>query len=31
VEEPELADLLVDAWQMCVPKKVAAEYLSRAR
>ncbi|HVU93227.1 MAG TPA: MmcQ/YjbR family DNA-binding protein [Jatrophihabitans sp.] len=31
VDGPELADLLVDAWQMCVPKKVAAEYLSRAR
>jgi hypothetical protein len=28
--EPELADLLLDAWQMCVPKKVAADYLSRA-
>jgi hypothetical protein len=29
VEVPELEDLLVDAWRMCVPKKVAAEYLSR--
>ncbi len=23
----ELEELLVDAWQMCVPKKVAAEFL----
>jgi hypothetical protein len=30
IDEPELADLLLDAWRMCVPKKVAAEYLSRA-
>jgi hypothetical protein len=30
VDVPELDDLLVDAWRMCVPKKVAAEYLSRA-
>jgi hypothetical protein len=29
VEVDELEDLLVDAWQMCVPKKVAAEYLNR--
>jgi hypothetical protein len=27
---PDLDDLLVDAWRMCVPKKVAAEYLGRA-
>jgi hypothetical protein len=26
VDVPELEDLLVDAWRMCVPKKVAAEY-----
>lgn len=26
----ELADLLVDAWRMCVPKKVAAEFLGGA-
>jgi hypothetical protein len=26
VDPPELEDLLLDAWQMCVPKKVAAEY-----
>jgi hypothetical protein len=30
VDVPELDDLLVDAWRMCVPKRVAAEYLSRA-
>jgi hypothetical protein len=30
IDEPELSDLLLDAWRMCVPKKVAAEYLSRA-
>ena len=30
VDVPELEELLVDAWRMCVPKKVAAEYLSRA-
>jgi hypothetical protein len=27
VETDELAELLTDAWRMCVPKKVAAEYL----
>lgn len=27
VDADELAELLVDAWQMCVPKRVAAEYL----
>ncbi|MDT4916107.1 MAG: hypothetical protein QOH89_807 [Pseudonocardiales bacterium] len=26
VEPDELADLLVDAWQLCVPKSVAAAY-----
>jgi hypothetical protein len=30
VDVPELDDLLVEAWRMCVPKKVAAEYLRRA-
>jgi hypothetical protein len=30
IEVDELEDLVVDAWRMCVPKKVAAEYLSRA-
>ena len=29
IDRPELDELLVDAWQLCVPKKVAAEYLSR--
>lgn len=27
VDEDELAELLLDAWRMCVPKRVAAEYL----
>ena len=27
VDVDELAELLVDAWRMCVPKRVAAEYL----
>lgn len=27
VDVPELTDLLVDAWTMCVPKSVAAAYL----
>jgi hypothetical protein len=26
IELDELRELLVDAWRMCVPKKVAAEY-----
>jgi hypothetical protein len=30
VDEPELRDLLVDAWRMCVPKSVAAAYLTAA-
>ena len=30
VDVPELTDLLVDAWRMCVPKSIAAAYLSRA-
>jgi hypothetical protein len=29
VDPDELEELLVDAWQMCVPKKVAAEFLQR--
>jgi hypothetical protein len=28
VELDELEELLVDAWQMCVPKRVAAEHLA---
>ena len=24
IDEPELRELVIDAWQMCVPKKVAA-------
>jgi hypothetical protein len=27
VDEDELTELVVDAWRMCVPKKVAADYL----
>ena len=27
IDEPELAELVIDAWQMCVPKRVAAAYL----
>jgi hypothetical protein len=30
VDEDELRELLVDAWRMCVPKSVAADYLNRA-
>ena len=30
VDVPELTDLLVDAWRMCVPKSIAAAYLSSA-
>jgi hypothetical protein len=30
VDAPRLEELLVDAWTMCVPKSVAADYLSRA-
>ena len=26
IDEVELHELVVDAWRMCVPKKVAAEY-----
>ena len=26
IDTEELRELLVDAWRMCVPKKVAAEY-----
>jgi hypothetical protein len=28
VEVDELEELLVDAWRMCVPKRVAAEFLA---
>lgn len=27
VDEDELSELLIDAWRMCVPKKVAADHL----
>lgn len=30
VDVDELREVLVDAWQMCVPKSVAADYLNRA-
>jgi hypothetical protein len=29
VDVDELRELLTDAWQMCVPKSVAAQYLGR--
>ncbi|MEO8888394.1 MAG: MmcQ/YjbR family DNA-binding protein [Jatrophihabitantaceae bacterium] len=28
IDVDELAELLVDSWRMCVPKKIAAAYLS---
>lgn len=28
VEHDEMAELVLDAWRMCVPKRVAAEYLA---
>lgn len=28
LDEDEMAELVVDAWRMCVPKKVAAAYLA---
>ena len=28
IDDGELEELLTDAWRMCVPKKVSAEYLS---
>jgi hypothetical protein len=31
IDEAELAELVVDAWRMCVPKRVAAEYLRGER
>ncbi|PZS20102.1 MAG: hypothetical protein DLM57_02420 [Pseudonocardiales bacterium] len=27
IDETELRELVIDAWRMCVPKRVAAEYL----
>jgi hypothetical protein len=29
VDEQEARELVLDAWRMCVPKKVAAEYFGR--
>lgn len=29
VDEPELGELILDAWQMAVPRSVAVEYLGR--
>jgi hypothetical protein len=31
IDQPEMEELVLDAWRMCVPKKVAAEYLTSAR
>ncbi len=28
IDEPEMRELVLDAWRMCVPKRVAAEYLA---
>jgi hypothetical protein len=30
VDVPELEELVIDAWAMCVPKKVVTEYVNRA-
>jgi hypothetical protein len=29
LDEEEMRELVVDAWAMCVPKSVAAEYFAR--
>ena len=29
IDEAEMRELVLDAWRMCVPKKVAAEYFGR--
>lgn len=31
IDEAQLSELVIDAWQMCVPKRVAAAYLDRAQ
>lgn len=31
IDQAEMEELVLDAWCMCVPKKVAAEYLATAR
>jgi hypothetical protein len=28
IDQPEMEELVLDAWRMCVPKKVAAGYLA---
>jgi hypothetical protein len=28
IDEAEMRELVLDAWRMCVPKRVAAEYLA---
>jgi hypothetical protein len=30
IDEAEMRELVLDAWRMCVPKRVAAEYDARA-
>jgi hypothetical protein len=30
IEKPEMEELVLDAWAMCVPKKVVAEYDARS-
>ena len=31
IDQSEMRELVVDAWRMVVPKRVAAEYLTRLR
>lgn len=31
IDQAEMAELVLDAWRMCVPRRVAAEYLGSAR
>ena len=31
LDQAEMEELVLDAWRMCVPKKVAAEYLTEVR
>jgi hypothetical protein len=31
IDQAEMKELVLDAWRMCVPKRVAADYLESAR
>ena len=31
IDQAEMKELVLDAWRMCVPRRVAAEYLESAR